>query len=186
MVNLECLETLCGERVDLIPFEEKFISEEYLGWLLDKEVNRFLDVANITQTLDSVTSYVRSFAGKEDRFLFAIVCKRTNLHIGNITLQGIDWLHKFAWEGILIGRKDYWNKGFATESRSLLLSFAFFTLGLHRVLSGAFTSNAGGINSNCKLGYKTEGILRQHRLLDRKYQDVIIQGLIKEEFSPVT
>ena len=91
MGNLECLETLCGERVDLIPFEEKFISEEYLGWLLDKEVNRFLDVANIPQTLDSVTSYVRSFAGKEDRFLFAIVCKRTNLLIGNITLQGIDW-----------------------------------------------------------------------------------------------
>ena len=172
---------ITGERLNLVPFNDDYITSEYLGWLSDPEVTKYLEVGNRSQTMDSLREYAEKF-NDDNNFMFAIVAKSEDLHIGNITLQNIDWFHKFGTEGIMIGRKDYWGKGYATESRRLMLRFAFLDLGLNKVVSGAFAENSAGIKSNKKLGYQTEGLLRKHKLLEGKYQDEVRQGLLKEEF----
>ena len=64
----------------------------------------------------------------------------------------------------------------------MMLRFAFFDLGLNKVVSGAFADNLAGIKSNAKLGYQREGLLRKQKLLNGQYRDEVRQGLLKEEF----
>tara|TARA_Y100000996_G_scaffold414465_1_gene405439 strand:+ start:3952 stop:4539 length:588 start_codon:yes stop_codon:yes gene_type:complete len=181
--NIKLNKSLKGNRVDLIPFKEEFITEKYLDWLSDIEVTKYLDVSNYDQTIDTITNYINRFNNSEN-YIFAIVIKEINNHIGNITLQNINWVHKFATEGIMIGDKKYWKDGYGTEARSLLLEFAFNDLKLNRIVSSAFVDNLAGIKSNTKLGYKKEGIFRNHMILEGQYSDVIQQGILKEDFMP--
>ena len=181
--NKSLNKSLKGNRLDLIPFKEEFITEKYLYWLSDVEVTKYLDVSNYDQTKDTITKYIDRFNNSEN-YIFAIVIKEINNHIGNITLQNINWVHKFATEGIMIGDKKYWKDGYGTEARSLLLEFAFNDLNLNRIVSSAFVDNVAGLKSNSKLGYKQEGLLRNHMILDGQYSDVIQQGILKEDFMP--
>lgn len=181
--NIKLNKSLKGNRVDLIPFKEEFITEKYLDWLSDIEVTKYLDVSNYDQTIDTITNYINRFNNSEN-YIFAIVIKEINNHIGNITLQNINWVHKFATEGIMIGDKKYWKDGYGTEARSLLIEFAFNDLKLNRIVSSAFVDNLAGIKSNAKLGYKKEGIFRNHMILEGQYSDVIQQGILKEDFMP--
>ena len=181
--NIKINKNLKGIKVDLIPFNQEFVTEEYLGWLSDIEVTKYLDVSNYQQTKDTVNNYISKFNNTEN-YIFAIVVKEKKQHIGNITLQNIDWVHKFATEGIMIGEKNFWSGGYGTEARSLLLEFAFIELKLNRIISSAFIDNIAGIKSNIKLGYKTEGLLRNHMILNGKYSDVVQQGILREDFVP--
>jgi RimJ/RimL family protein N-acetyltransferase len=181
--NIKLNKSLKGDRLDLIPFKEEFITEKYLDWLSDIEVTKYLDVSNYDQTIDTITNYINRFNNSEN-YIFAIVIKEINNHIGNITLQNINWVHKFATEGIMIGDKKYWKDGYGTEARSLLLEFAFNDLKLNRIVSSAFVDNLAGIKSNSKLGYKKEGLFRNHMILEGQYSDVIQQGILKEDFMP--
>ncbi|MFL2755986.1 MAG: GNAT family N-acetyltransferase [Dehalococcoidia bacterium] len=181
--NIKLNKSLKGDRLDLIPFKEEFITEKYLDWLSDIEVTKYLDVSNYDQTIDTITNYINRFNNSEN-YIFAIVIKEINNHIGNITLQNINWVHKFATEGIMIGDKKYWKDGYGTEARSLLIEFAFNDLKLNRIVSSAFVDNLAGIKSNAKLGYKKEGIFRNHMILEGQYSDVIQQGILKEDFMP--
>ena len=128
--NIKLNKSLKGDRLDLIPFKEEFITEKYLDWLSDIEVTKYLDVSNYDQTIDTITNYINRFNNSEN-YIFAIVIKEINNHIGNITLQNINWVHKFATEGIMIGDKKYWKDGYGTEARSLLIEFAFNDLKLN-------------------------------------------------------
>ena len=181
--SLKLSKSLEGSRLNLEPFQQEFITEKYLGWLSDLEVTKYLEVSNYKQTKDTVISYVKRFNNPEN-YIFAIIVNETNDHIGNITLQNINWIHKFAIEGIMIGDKKYWNGGYATEARSLLLEFAFNDLKLNRIISSAFVDNVAGIRSNSKLGYKKEGLLRSHMILNGQYSDVVQQGILKKDFVP--
>ncbi|MBR4820433.1 GNAT family N-acetyltransferase, partial [bacterium] len=49
-------------------------------------------------------------------------------------IGSINSYHKYADVGFLIGEKDYWGKGIATEAIKLATDFAFNTLGLQTIL----------------------------------------------------
>lgn len=172
---------ISGTRLDLVFFNDDYITRDYLGWIKDPEVTKYLEIGNTCQTMESLREYVEKFNGKNN-YMFAIVVKPENIHIGNVTLQNIDWFHKYGTEGIMIGRRDYWGKGYATEARRVMLRFAFSELGLNKVVSGAFAENLAGISSNSKLGYQNEGLLRKQKLLNGHYMDEVRQGLLREEF----
>ena len=51
----------------------------------------------------------------------------------------------------------YWGKGFATEAAAAVLSHAFKTRDVERVVSGVFKDNPGSLNVQKKLGFKLTG-----------------------------
>ena len=59
--NIKLNKSLKGDRLDLIPFKEEFITEKYLDWLSDIEVTKYLDVSNYDQTIDTITNYINRF-----------------------------------------------------------------------------------------------------------------------------
>lgn len=111
---------LVGRRVYLRNLRAKDITREYIQWLNDPEVNRFISARRKRQTRKTVLAYVNSFKGRKDKLLLGIFLKENGRHIGNLTLSNINWESKFSVVGICLGNKLYWRKGFSLESLRLV------------------------------------------------------------------
>lgn len=175
-------QVLLGEKLYLRPLEESDIGEQYLSWLNDPEVTRFLETGKTAVSLCDLRKYLERFRNSTTDFIFAILDRESGFHIGNVTLNRISLTHGTADTGLMIGRKEVWGKGYAFEAWSLLLEFAFESLGLHKVVAGAIAEHAASIAVLKRLGFKQEGTLRQEFLVDGQYKDAIRFGLLREEF----
>lgn len=92
--------------------------------------------------------------------------------IGTMGLHDINWISRNAITGTLIGDKEHRSKGFATDAKIALLRYAFETLGLHKVISHAFSANAASIAYSKRCGYIVEAILKDQIFRDGKWQDM--------------
>jgi RimJ/RimL family protein N-acetyltransferase len=104
-------------------------------------------------------------------------------HIGNLSLQQIDWINRSAEMAIVIGEKDYWGKGFATEALLLLYYHAFTKLNLNRIWSGTTENNSGMIRVFARIGMALEGEFREAVYLNGEYRDVYAYGILKEAWE---
>lgn len=121
---------------------------------------------------------------KDRRRVFAIETK-DGQHIGNIELR-INWVHRCAELGIPIGEKDYWGKGYGTDTVKTLLRFAFELLNLHRVYLQVAEFNTRGIRCYEKCGFVHEGRTRQGRFINGRYWDTLHMGILRDEWNSIT
>jgi [ribosomal protein S5]-alanine N-acetyltransferase len=173
---------LIGERSYLRFLEESDVNEDYIGWLNNKEVTRYLETGKFPSTALSVKKFLERFSGSSTDLIFGIIAIDTDEHIGNVTLNQINWIHRTAVTGIMIGRESFRGRGYGFEAWSLILEYAFERLGLRRIEAGAVDANMASIATMKKLGFKEEGIRRKHVLVEGEYRDAIKFGLFKEEF----
>jgi len=171
-----------GAHFYLRPLEESDLNQTYVQWLNDPEVNRWNSHAVFPNTWKKMRDY---FASTQDTTLvvvLAIVAKDRERHIGNISLQRISWTDRNAEWAILIGEKDYWGKGIATEAGVLLVEYGFDRLNLHRIYLGTNAENIGMQRSAEKMGFKREGVRRQAMYKWGRYLDTVEYGLLRDEF----
>ena len=102
---------LVGERLYLRLLEESDIGEDYLSWLNDAEVTRYLETGKFPATPSAIRRYVERFQDSTTDLLLAIVDRETDQHVGNVTLNKINWIHRTADTGLMIGQKEFWGKG---------------------------------------------------------------------------
>ena len=156
-------------------------TEKYVNWLNNSEINEYLESRLIVQTVESVRAFVSNIIDSNDTYLFAILCKENNEHIGNVKIGPIHSIYKHAFTGYLIGEKEYWGKGIASEAVYLSTKFCFDILNLHKVNAGVIAPNVGSIKVLEKLGFKKEGCIRDDVLLENKYFDVYKFGVLESD-----
>jgi ribosomal-protein-alanine N-acetyltransferase len=84
--------------------------------------------------------------------------------------------------GTWLGRS-HWGTGANSESKALILHFAFATLGLQRVSAYAHPDNVRSLAALEKIGFKREGLLREWHVHRGERRDVVILGLLREEWE---
>ena len=173
---------LVGEQVYLRPLEESDVNEEYLSWLNDSETTRYLETGKFPNTNESLRGYLQRFEGSTTDLAFAIIDKQTEQHIGNVTLNRISWIHRTGDTGLMIGRKDFWGRGIAFETWSLIIEYAFNRLGLRKIIAGCNVNNVASLAVLRMLGFHQEGLLRREVFVDGEYLDGIRLGMFREEF----
>lgn len=166
-----------GERVFLRRLTEKDASEEYVRWMNDPEINQYLESRFCVQTIESTKAFIRSVTN-DNNYQFGIFIKETGQHIGNIKIGCINNYHKFADIGFLIGEKEYWGKGIASEAIKLATEFAFSTLGLHKLWGGTYAPNVGSMKAFLNNGYVEEGVKKSQYLCNGVYVDDIMFGKV--------
>jgi RimJ/RimL family protein N-acetyltransferase len=175
---------LVGERLYLRPLEEADVAEEYLGWLNDPDVTRYLETGRWPAYPESVRAWVRRFAGSQTDIALAIVDRSSDAHVGNVTLNRIHAVHRTADTGLMLGRKDFWGKGYAREAWSLVIDHGFRRLNLRKIVAGVVAGNDASLAVLRSLGFQVEGTLRQELWVDGGYRDVARLGLLAGEFTP--
>lgn len=173
---------LVGTRICLKPLMRSNITGRVLKWLQDDEVTRYIESAPPKSVSDLVKFYDRIIKSENDK-IFAIYLKRPALYIGNIKLGNINWRHKYADLGILIGEKDYWGKGYCQESARLLLKYAFDLLRLHKIFLGVCEDNRAAVKAYSNIGFKIEGRIKELLNYEGRYLDKIIMGISCKEFK---
>ncbi len=148
-----------GNRARLRLVELADVSDRYLGWLLDPEVNRYLETRWSEQTLDTVHAFVSSMVASGDSYLFAIVDRESGAHAGNVKIGPVNRIHEFADVSYFIGDRAAWGKGLGTEAVIMATRFGFERLGLHRVQAGLHETNIGSKRVLEKSGFAFEGQL---------------------------
>lgn len=173
---------LMGERVYLRPLTLEDLVGNYMFWLNDPDVNRQNSHHIFPYSRDNLESYIKNAYIIKDQLPLAIIDKQEDKHIGNITLSDIDYINRRSDWGIIIGERDYWNKGFSKEASFLLLNHAFDSLNLHRIYSGTTVENIGGQKLMESMGMIKEGIRREHIYKNGKYIDIVEYGVLRREF----
>ena len=173
---------LTGKKLVLSPLNEKDISDDYISWFNDREVCRDNSHATFPNTYRKTIAYIKSVENSKTDFVFAIRWKKNKKHIGNVSLQNINWVNRSAEIAIIIGNKNYWNKGAGSESYRLILEYGFKTLNLNRISSGQTVTNSGMIKVCEKCGMKKEGILRQVLYKEGKFLDAVIFSILQREY----
>ena len=166
-----------GERIYLRRLTEDDVSEAYVRWINDPDINQYLESRFYEQTIESTKAFIRSVTN-DNNYQFGIFIKETDQHIGNIKIGSINHFHKYADIGFLIGEKEYWGKGIASEAIKLATDFAFNTLGLHKLWGGAYAPNVGSMKAFLKNEYVEEGVKKSQYLCNGVYVDDIMFGKV--------
>lgn len=164
--------------ISLFIINSEDVSDNYVSWLNDPEVNRFLESRFQRQDIESVKKFVAICDSSQDTFLFGIRSKALGgMHVGNIKIGPIDNHHGLAEIGLLIGERAVWGKGVGTDSIKLVTQFAFNELGIRKITAGCYQSNFGSKRAFEKAGFKVEGIRERHFILNDVQEALIILGL---------
>lgn len=167
-----------SERLIFKALSLKHLSQEYVSWLNDVEVYRFLETGG-DYSLQKLECFLKEL--EENEILFwAVHVKSSNLHIGNIKIDPINWKHGFAEYGILMGRKSEWGKGYASEASKKIIDYCFGELGLRKITLGVIADNVPAVRLYQKLGFQTEGVYKNHVLNNNKYADVIRMAIFNK------
>ena len=172
---------LVGERIYLREVRPSDVNDAYYRWMNDPEVTQYLESRFAPNSMESLLEYVKGFQGNKDNIFLAVVLKKNHKHIGNIKIGPINWFHRLADIGVMLGEKDSWGKGYASEAISLLSEHAFKNLNLHKLTAGCYKPNEGSLKAFEKAGFETEGVRKKHCFFNGKYVDAILLGLLNDK-----
>ena len=174
---------LDGANIRLRRLTVADVTDTYVRWMNDPDITRFLESRFHAQTPESIHAYVEALLASGKERLWAICLKDSNRHIGNIKLGAVDPNHKRADIGLLIGERDQWGKGYASEAIALVSRFAFEKLDLIRVWAGCYATNESSAKAFERCGFRREGLLRGDAISEGHPVDVIVLGLLKGELK---
>ncbi|MFO8068692.1 MAG: GNAT family protein [Alkalibacterium sp.] len=100
---------------------------------------------------------------------------------GSVSIKDIDWSLRSAEIGYWLG-SEYTGKGIMVRTVSSLLDYAFNKLNLHKIEIWAAEGNEKSRSIPERLGFVQEGMRRDNELIDGKYVNMIIYGLLKDEW----
>lgn len=114
----------------------------------------------------------------DDEDVTLLVCDDAEV-LGQVSLFGFEDDHASVAYWTL---PEHQGEGYATEAMTLLLEYAFDTLGLHHVCAQVIDYNEASRSFLEELGFEREGRLREHRFRRGRYCDVLQYGLLADEW----
>lgn len=154
---------------------------KYPGWLNDADVSRGNSHQIYPYTREQAAEFIKNLAGRRDQLVLAIVEKKAGEHIGNISLQNINFINRSAELAVLLGEKSVWGQGHGYEAARLLVFHGFEALNLRRIELGTPEFNIGMQKVAEKLGMKHEGVKRSAFFKNGRYFDIWLYGLLRDE-----
>lgn len=172
--------TLSGRHVVLRPLVAGD-AEITLRWRLGARA-RLLNAG--AQTVEEQARWIAARPASERNF---IIETKAGTPIGMIALVDINTLHRRAEAArFLIGDEES-ARGIpaAVESMQLLYVLAFERLGLQRVYGTIAADNTLMLKWQKYFGMVEEGRLRRHNLINGRFQDIVLVGLMADEYETV-
>lgn len=142
-----------GNQVCLQSLGDENATDDYVRWLKDPKVNKFLDT--VDTTIDNLKGFIREKNASPECLFLGIFDRKTNRHIGNIKLEPkpYDVGHRRAAIGIIIGETSYWGRGIATECIRLVVDYAFANLPLDEIYAGFIAGHESSKRAFEKVGF---------------------------------
>lgn len=171
---------LSSERLIYEPLSLKHLSNNYVKWLNDKHVNRYMESGG-DYSIKKLEKYLINQERKK-MFFWAIKLKKNGKHIGNIKIDPICKKNESGEYGIMIGDKSEWGKGYGAESSKRIIKYCFDDLNLFKINLGVNIKNQKAIKLYESLGFveyidqNETSIKNTIRMYKSKYTRKIVLG----------
>jgi RimJ/RimL family protein N-acetyltransferase len=173
---------ITGKKIYLRPLHRKDLNDNYLNWLNDPVITRYLESGKFPTSYEGLENFYTEVTNSPNQVILAITDSESDEHIGNVKLAPISWIHRRATFGILIGNNEYRNRGIGTEVTHLMLNYAFFKLNLQRIDLGVYANHETAVKMYEKIGFQIEGRFRRHVFYQGTYIDLLWMGLLISEY----
>jgi ribosomal-protein-alanine N-acetyltransferase len=171
---------LQGNSIYLRALNEQDILGNYSVWFNDTEITKYNSHGRFPMTAEKLLNFVQMSKQSNTSLVMAVVCRENDIHIGNISLQSINWIDRNAEIAFLLGEKTYWGKGVMLEAGKLIIEHGFQSLNLHRIYCGTSSQNVGMQKLAEKLEMIKEGIRKEALFNNGIYNDIIEYGILNK------
>ena len=150
------------------------VSDAYVDWLNDPEINRYLESRFTVHDRAGVAAYVASMLASPTTLFMAIHSKALDQHVGNIKIGPIDRNHGLGEIGLMIGERAAWGRGIATHAIAAVADIGFLDLGLRKLTAGCYADNNGSRIAFERAGFTVEATRRAHFVSDGRLEDLVL------------
>ncbi|MDP1632099.1 MAG: UDP-4-amino-4,6-dideoxy-N-acetyl-beta-L-altrosamine N-acetyltransferase [Caulobacter sp.] len=164
------------ELRDLHPEDEARL----FAWRCEPEIGRWMSDADISGREAHRSWFDRL---RSDPDLRGWMIERTGQPAGLLTLTGLSGHHRRAAWNWFIGDREARGRGAGRAAQVLGLDRAFGDLGLHKVWAEVMADNDAAMKVQIAAGFRREGYLRGHVLKDGAPRDVVMLGILAEEWA---
>ena len=154
----------------------------YIRWFADRAVTRYLRVRHPT-SLKKQEEWIEQMAASPDDVLWAMVRATDGGLIGNVGLHRIAQRHRNAELGYVIGEREQWGKGCATEAVKLATAYAFLELDLEKVWATVIVPNEASRRALERNGYRQCALFRRDRYVEGRWHDLWVGEILREEWD---
>jgi len=158
-------------------------------WLFKKlirpEILLMLEPQTVPRSVRDETKWIREQPNRrktKNAISFVVVDKNSGELLGTVGLHAFSMRSKRAEAGAWIA-KEYWGKGYAKEALTLLINYGFKKLKLNRIEGVCFDFNKRSRRLQESLGFKLEGVLREHSVYKGKFANDCFYSLLKKEWK---
>lgn len=169
---------LKGNKVLLRCVERRDINIFYDIWC-DEEVRKFDGNFIMPPAKEDILNNFNKFVNIDKKYL--TIVNEKGVVVGYITYREIKETKNVYVLGITIGR-NFWNRGYGQDSIKVLLKYLFMDMAAHRVELEVLDFNLRGIQCYTKCGFIEEGKKRKTCFSSGSYRDIIIMGILRDEF----
>lgn len=176
-----------GKDIRFGPIDHEKDPEIEARWTHDSEFMRMMDVAPARPLSAALVKKQYEKLEKqidEDKnlYYFAIRARGDDRLIGKAAVQWIEWANGHGFLRLGIGPEDC-GRGYGTEALQMLLRFGFAELNLFRLSAIVPEYNTAAIALLRKFGFAEEVRRRQSIERDARRWDVLVFGLLKDEWQ---
>lgn len=164
------------ELRDLLPEDEGRLFQ----WRGEPEVARWMSDADVSGR-EAHQAWFDQLRGDPD--LRGWIIQSDGRPAGLLTLTGLAGHHRRAAWNWFIGDRDARGRGVGRAAQVLGLDQAFLGLGLHKVWAEVMADNDAAMKVQTGAGFRREGYLRGHVLKDGTPRDVVMLGILREEWD---
>ena len=173
-----------NERVQLRPLTENDF-QHLLPYALNEPSLWAFSLSPAAGELNLKTYIANALAGrnKQTGYPFLVYDKQLNQAAGSTRFYAMDFYHKVLSIGYTWYGKAYQRTGLNRNSKFLLLSYAFYQLGMERVEFRADAQNTKCIDAMKAIGCTLEGTLRNNCAMKTGRRDSVVLSISKSEWN---
>lgn len=172
---------LIGSNVYLRVLEKTDIQTTQ-KWINDPSISDIMGYLPVL-SLENQINWYDNLKNDNTRYIFAICRLSNNEHIGNVGLGKINYISRHSMLNIFIANNLNRSKGLGTEATNLILQFAFNRLNMNKVYLQTSERFIEANKMYQRIGFKKEGVLREHYYSNGNYEDKVIYSILKREYN---
>lgn len=164
-----------SNKINLSSIKNEQELQELFALINDKEL---VNLSSAYKPVDYLSHLDWFNATRKAKDLVFFAIKTGDILVGSCQLHSISSVHKKAELQIRLSPK-HQGKGYGLQALQKLIDYGFLDLGLHKIYLHVFATNKRAIALYAKLGFTSDGILKDDVFINGKFVDVHVMSLIK-------
>jgi|SRR3972149_8656754 len=171
-----------GKNIYLRHPKEEDAVGKWHEWFSDEETTRFLIDRFWPNSAESQVEFFKMLRNDRCRLVLSVIDKKSDQHIGIVSLGNINWVHRYSDFALVIGEKDFRKEAYAIEGITLILKIAFLRLNLE-TLKGAYVRSNQMTKAICNVfKFKEVGVYDNLLRINGKSEDLVAVMLGRESW----